>query len=378
MGSVGIITITDRTGNFGNRLQNFALQQVLATFGYDATTIPNTPRLGDGSPIGSKIAVVRKDGLRAFVHKARRLTKPASPPPPQHPLVIERLAGNSNFSAIHTHVWPRHYSKIEDIREFARSFDYFITGSDQVWNPRFRLLNHVDFLTFADERQRIAYAASIGLNDLLPHEKRRYRRYLRGIPSISVREARAAEIVHDLTGRHVPVVLDPTMLLPAETWRSHADALDHLTPGEYIAKFYLGQEAPSDKELIAERARKAGLRVVDLNDTNSPENYLTSPLEFLGAIRNAKFVVTDSYHAAVFSTIFRIPHAIKGRGLMNSRFDNLEKVTGTHATEWQTQASLDVTLDVDWEAVGVRLSDHRRGSLSFLAHALGVQPLNGF
>lgn len=375
MGSVGIITIMDRTGNFGNRLQNFALQKVLGALGYDATTIPNTPRLGDGSPIGSKIAVLRKDGLKAFAHKALSLTTPPSPPPPPHPLVIQRLEGNNNFSSTHIQVWPRHYSDIQDTQEFARSFDYFVAGSDQVWNPRFRLLNHVDFLTFADERQRIAYAASIGIDDLLPHEKRQYRRYLRGIPSISVREDRAAEIVHDLTGRRAPVVLDPTMLLPAETWQSLAVAPNDLPPGKYIAKFYLGQEMPREKELIAERARKSGLRVVDLNDTNTPEHYLTSPLEFLGAIKNAGLVIADSYHAAVFSTIFQIPHAIKGRGLMNSRFESLERKTGIHATEWQTQAALDATLDINWDAVSSRLADERREALAFLAQALGVSPL---
>ena len=89
-----------------------------------------------------------------------------------------------------------------------------------MWNPGFRHANEIDFLTFVPPEQRVAYAASFGVPEVPTFLRSRYATWLAGIPHISVREDRAVDIVHDLTGRTVPVVADPTLLIDQRVARA--------------------------------------------------------------------------------------------------------------------------------------------------------------
>src|SRR5699024_9478535 len=97
-------------------------------------------------------------------------------------------------------------------------YDFFITGSDQVWNPlNINNLNKF-FLTFTEPKKRIAYAPSIS-SDKLPEEYLAdYKNWLEGMDSVSIREDTGAMIIKDLTGIDAPVLADPTLLLTKEEW----------------------------------------------------------------------------------------------------------------------------------------------------------------
>lgn len=94
-------------------------------------------------------------------------------------------------------------------------------GSDQIWNPDFWFVREaLDFYfgTFAEPQKRIAYAASIGVDQIPKELEDKYIQELSALKSISVRETQGAQIIQNLTGRSVPVVLDPTMLLTEQAW----------------------------------------------------------------------------------------------------------------------------------------------------------------
>lgn len=368
MRKVGIVTLVGYV-NFGNRLQNYALQECIRSLGFDVLSIKNTPRFGDGAgPIQRRMQILQRRGLHAFMDKARSMS--ARMPSPIAPRESLRIKGNLDFTQRYLRESNWSFEELSDTAEFARGFEYFVVGSDQVWNPDLRELNHIDFLTFAAEAQRVAYAASMGVSHLSRYDQRRYKAYLSGIPEISVREYRAAEIVHDITGRCVPVVLDPTMLMNVEKWRGLTIVPQGLASSDYIAKFYLGEEEEGRRALIDEFARKRGLRIVNMNDPESI-HYCTSPSDFLGAISKAQFVATDSFHAAVFSTLFETPYVITGRGQMNSRFSTLERKTGIRAADWATLADLRASMEVDWDSVRTRIDHERKESHGFLANSLG-------
>ena len=71
--------------------------------------------------------------------------------------------------------------------------------------------------------------------------------------------------------------------------------------------------------ILANAVRKCDLFFGDIRD------YTSGPREFLGLIKNAEFVITDSFHACVFSMIFQTPfvvferHKADEKGNMNSR-----------------------------------------------------------
>ncbi|NCD19456.1 MAG: hypothetical protein EOL89_05680, partial [Actinobacteria bacterium] len=96
------------------------------------------------------------------------------------------------------------------------------------------------------------------------------------------------------------------------------------------------------------------------------------PLEFIGAIKASHLLVTDSFHAAVFATVFRVPYLLKGRGAMNSRFDTLLSKSGLSAPKWGTLRELEASLDIDWDAVHQNIARERADSLNYLRTALSL------
>jgi len=99
-------------------------------------------------------------------------------------------------------------------------FNYFIVGSDQVWNPHYDFVaGKCDFLTFARNYQKISYAASFGVNEIPYERKFEFAEYLKNFKAISVREKQGARIVEELVKRNAAVVLDPTLLLNENEWK---------------------------------------------------------------------------------------------------------------------------------------------------------------
>ena len=146
---------------------------------------------------------------------------------------------------------------------------------------------------------------------------------------ISMREQEGADIVQRLTGRKVPVHIDPTLYLSPNAWNkvSRMPAWDHGEP--YVLSYFLG---PMPKE-IRRIAEALNLPLVNLLDPNVYEHYVTGADEFIWAIKHAELIYTDSFHGSVFSILFRRPFVVCDRmpsnpkdqagGKMSSRIDTL-------------------------------------------------------
>ena len=217
-GRVGLVTITGDS-NFGNRLQNYAMQRIISKLGFSCSTILNTPapvrpHLNTPAPVRPR-SLVRRLGGRL----ARRVFRGRD-------LRAEKDARARAFSRAHIHETDFTIYRDTPTGDLDAMYDYFVVGSDQVWNPEFRKLAEIDFLTFAGKRKRIAFSASIGIPEIPEEHRAFYSERLRDFAHISVREDAAAAIVHDLTGRTVPVTIDPTLMLRREVWAALAKAKD--------------------------------------------------------------------------------------------------------------------------------------------------------
>lgn len=179
-------------------------------------------------------------------------------------------------------------------------YDYFIAGSDQIWNPDFAG-NDYYFLDFAEPEKRIAFAASIGYETLPDEVLARYAKYWKKMRYISVREQSAADLIEKATGRKADVFLDPTMLLTQAEWKEIEEKPKFQLPEKYILCLFLGDEP----ENTVEAYRKGyGMETVRLEDKRYSDYYLTGPAEFIYLIEHAELVLTDSFHCTVFSIIF--------------------------------------------------------------------------
>lgn len=192
MKKVGIITINDNN-NYGNRLQNYAVQEVLKKINVEHITLKNEPATNTKNKyLLRKIKSLLNKGTYSKIIGRKEC--------------FEKFNANINFSS--KKITP--YSKLDE-------YDYFVVGSDQVWNPKFGRLRDVDLLSFAKPEQRIAFSTSFAIDELPEECKNKTKKELEKFKAISVREDRGKEIVEELTGRKdVQVLVDPTMLLTSE------------------------------------------------------------------------------------------------------------------------------------------------------------------
>ena len=191
MKRAGIVTLFGEY-NFGNRLQNYAVQQVLRKNGLDAETIKYIGLEDD-------VPVIRNEKDESRLKKFKSF--------------------NENIEFADEIL----YKEYEAPKRFAEDYDYIIMGSDQIWNFTFdKIFSDKALGTFVPKEKRVSFSASFGV-DYVPEEGSRLyelcKNGLNDIKSISVRESAGKEIVKKLTGRDdAEVLIDPTMMLDESEW----------------------------------------------------------------------------------------------------------------------------------------------------------------
>ena len=214
----------------------------------------------------------------------------------------------------------------------GESYDRFIVGSDQVWNPN--EVCHQEkwfFAKFAAPEKRMAVAASVGIDVFAdPDQARRLDLGVRGFARVSVREKRGAELIKECSGIDAEVICDPTLVLTAEEWRVVADG--RCTPeGPYVFTYLLGGVGAEAADVLDKVTDHGRIPVIPLSDRQKPGEPDAGPAEFIDLIDHAAHVVTDSFHAAVFSSILQTPLTIvhrEGGASMFSRLEQLSEMLG--------------------------------------------------
>lgn len=265
---------------------------------------------------------------------------------------------------------------VNDLASESDSYDFFVTGSDQVWNPAFADL-HNTFLSFTSYERRLSYAASIAA-PVIPSEKREI--FLDGFNNmahISVREADGARLIKELTGREAQVHVDPTLLLTADDWEKLEEKPQWLSRDQdYIVTYFLGKR-PDD--VLSSLSQKYNLPVINILDEKVFEHYTVSPEEWLYLIHHAKLMYTDSFHGTVFSILFRTPFVVCNRigskvtEGMTSRIDTLLDLTGIESRRGTADNGYEIAepLSMNWSAdMEDRLNNERKRSHEYLKSVL--------
>lgn len=317
---MNILINTFTTFNQGQRLQNYALQQVLKKYG-NVLTLQHS--------FGEKFT-----GVKKLLSRTKYFLKEVVPP-----FISRRtFLRKKNYLFFNKNILFENSISACDEKTMNEQYDYIVFGSDQIWNSNFVDLK-MYLLPTIPQNKKIAYAASVGKNNLTMYDKYLFEKYLNRFQSISVREKEAEVLLQPFTHNNVETVLDPTLLLSAEDWKKVEKAPKKLPKKEYIFVYMLGAQTKEYKEYISNIAEKYNLEIVDIYNKKS-HYYVSGPAEFLYLIRNAKLVLTDSFHAIVFSIINKRPfihmeRVFKGES-MSSRMRNLEDIFHTNFLTPQT------------------------------------------
>lgn len=273
-----------------------------------------------------------------------------------------------------------------DYKKLANKCDAFITGSDQIWNPshfsREYLLNFVP-----KNKKKIAYSSSFGVKNITGYYVKLYKKFLSRFDYIGVREIDGANIVKILTNKKATVVLDPTMLLKKEEWKSlieKAKISDKMKEEkDYILCYFVGNTVNYWKavEKIKKQFDK-NIVIIPYNaDSYTQKGFVnieTGPNEFLWLIKNCSFLCTDSFHATVFANIFNKNYCVFKRfkdtdkASQNSRLETLLDMFNLRERLVDVNDNLDdiIKNDIKWEHVNKILDKKREESINFLINAI--------
>lgn len=347
---VAIITLVGDF-NYGNRLQNYALQEILIALGMDVSTIDNQKQ--------------------SFVNRLK-----------EH--MVERVKGKKQLKSIsdmrrekNLRDFTKRYIHMAKADFTSNDFDCFVVGSDQVWNPSFWGTDTECYsakrylLRNIDESKRVAYAASFGVEELSVFWMPVFQKELSKFHAISVREVSGVEIVEKACGKRAEVVLDPTLVLPKEKWNQMAADVQE---DNYVLTFFLGEITQQKQQYIERISREHRFRIINVSNKKD-KYYSCRPEVFLGLIKKAKLVITDSFHATVFSIVFHTPFLSLTREQrdyckMSSRLETLLETV--NMTDRYNNMSIDNPFSCSFDNVDSLIEKRRENSFLFLKNALGI------
>ena len=363
--------------NYGGILQAYALQRALVGLDYDADIVDYTSRL--------QIAM-RPKGGRARLFSLLKLISAIlgigkRPVPSPYVSWFHRL-----FKKRFMRLFPLNDSRSNLSRLCDKAA--FIVGSDQVWRPCYSPCIADYFLKDVPSSAdvlKIAYAASFGTDqwEFSDEETSEYSKLAKLFDFISVREKSGVRLCHEFLSVDAQHVLDPTMLLGAQ---DYIHLIENANIPESTSNLFCYILDPnSESEKIIKSLERDGYKVtyamLTANPTKSnPRPCQMSVEEWLRGIYSAELVVTDSFHACVFSIIFKKPFVALGnpqRG--NTRFDSLLETFGlrgrlilNYSSFVENNALLKTSCDLlELDSI---LQELRQQSLMLLTNLVSINP----
>ena len=365
---VGVVTFHS-AHNYGASLQAWALQKVLKNLGTEPGIIHYHPDVIDRLYIPPKQNTIKKKAKYILKKQYRKRVNDQVYKYHKYNKFIR-----DNFNLIGD------YTKYEELERANLKLDAYITGSDQVWNSDHT--NGFDpayMLDFAEEGSlKISYAASVGREYILPQYREQFKESLKTYTSISVREFSAKPAITALTDKPVQVVLDPTLLLDRKDYE------ELKVPGKIKQRYIFVYMMEANKELVkfANKLSVAmGLPIIQRKPgkifRNELASYYTDDAgEFLGEIENAEYVITNSFHATVFSLIYEKPFVSMLHTSTGSRTSDLLKSVGQEShivyepDEFHDMKQFEIK---DKEQLRSRIKELQKSSYQFLRDALHIQ-----
>lgn len=306
MKSAAVFTLQG-PGNYGNRLQNYAVERILRDrFDRVVSFVPTN------HVILKPLQLQGKEMLNYGLGDKRRKTE------------AKRKALFFRFDRRYLHL---KYTNLRKLSGLNKEFDCFVTGSDQVWNPSFDPLG-IFLLPFA--KNRVCISPSIGVDHMEPEYERRLQKELPKFKNLCAREESGKRILERITGRNVDRLIDPTMYIDAAEWEKLENKPKNFDQEKYIFCYNLGSHEIEKSKIAHSLKEKYNCDICSIYDERHENKIIAGPEEFIWLIHHSSFVLTDSFHAAVFSLLFHRDFIICHRGGsdldMNTRFETLYSV----------------------------------------------------
>lgn len=310
MKKIGIISLYGNT-NYGNKLQNYAVQHFFKTLGLSAVIL-RTPFAYFNDRTSLK-AYLKSNPFTNFLRHFKRMRNQEALTIPSDPLMRRRYDSFLKFSEKHL-TEEKNITDTYNVLFRKHPYDYYVVGSDQVWNYRFGTLSTLHYLRFVPYRKRWSISASLGDKDIPAPFSKLAAKYMKGMRILTVREESGKALVERLTGREATLLLDPTLLIGEEPWKKIEERPDCFVPEKYVFTYFLDEPSPERRAAVERFVKENHCSIVAMNDPNQPDYFVLNPSHFIYLIHHAQYVITDSFHGTAFSVLYRKNFMVLKRG----------------------------------------------------------------
>ncbi len=370
--------------NYGSKLQALATLRLLEQMGQECKVIhygkaglwfkiKSLPRIFNATFRQDKI----EEWSRSHAYK-------------KHPEIAPMLSlRRSIFKEYDTKYFDKYEVKgdyYSDIRKIATQFDAVLTCSDQLWSPAGLGTNFYNLMFVPDQVRKVSFASSFGVSQIPWYQKKATKTYLNRIEFVSCRENRGAKIVKELTGREVPVLMDPVFAFDKGEWENLVP-VRKVYKDPYIFCYFLGSNI-AYRESVKAFAKQKGLKIVffkfldqyvEYDETfGDITPYDVDPNKFLNILRGADYIFTDSFHGCAFSIIMQKQFVIFNRYTdnssvsKNSRIDTVCNNLGLDSRRVTENSDLNVIMTelIDWQMVSQKQRVYKERMRDYLKEAL--------
>ena len=400
MKKIGILSLYYKNPNCGAQLQALALCKVLEGLGYEPEEVCYNPNINHSIRQRLKyelreIGIIKLTILviRKCFYKVRNYI-----------IRNSKRAKQSNQTFEDFEKMVPHSDKVyttNSIYDVINEYDVFVCGSDQIWNwstTTFESMELYDesctqpldvyMLKFVPSGKRtIAYAASIACPFIPDHLKNYYEHNINRIDYVSIREKESLNLFDKETQCKITSVLDPTLLLSGDEWSQILSLENSKIYNKYIFCYFLNPSL-ADRKALLRISKILNMPIVTHPNINNDrfrshdkgiadfEDYGMGPKEFLQYIKNADLVLTNSFHASVFSMQFHTPFYIFKRDSKVSMHSRLSSFVEEYHLEKRfleysfDDSDLEGYKEICWDFSDKQLNYNRIASYSWLKKAL--------
>ena len=372
--------------NYGSILQSYALFVKIKQLGFEADVVdykdtPNTlkaqfkqtlflriPMLFKYSELKKKILSIKISHNVSYCNIQNQRHK------------AMKLFVTNNFT------FTKPCNTIQDVKNQIKDYACVLIGSDQLWGVAEILRDYHTLNFIPDNQPKISYATSFGVSQLPCFVRSKARNFLKKIDFLSIREKSGAEIIKNIADRDAKIVVDPTLLLSPSDWSLVAGNEKRISE-KYIFCFFLGNN-PDQRNFTKQFSKKVNLPIVsmqhvdefipsdiDFADININD---ASPNDFINLIKNAEYIICDSFHASVFSIIFKKNFYTLDRykssstNSRNTRITSLFSILGLENRHINIHSNVDelIKITTDYNHVHEKWYEWKQESLNYLKNSL--------
>ncbi len=356
--------------NYGSLLQSYATQKAIEKIGHESEIINYTRYEERYENLATTLIKGKKWDKNILLRMIYKLIQT-----PNYARMYKKFATYRKEFLKET---KNEYGNIEELKKNIPEADVYCSGSDQIWGKiGTEDYDQSYFLEFAKGKKCISYASSFGKTQLNENLNKNLDRLLGKYTKILVREDSAKKILSDRNFDNVEQVLDPTLLLSMNEWSELANKSNKKIPTKYVLIYQLHDNKLFDK--YAEKfAKSKNLKLLRISPSlyhitrSGKLVYLPTQYDFLKYFLNAEYILTDSFHATVFSIIFNKKFIdVLPENKTGTRIESILNLFGINNRILKSYEDMSlIETDIDYENVNNRLVEEMEKSLKCLKDAI--------